>query len=1395
MIFKTYNTNLDGISNKLGFNKRSFAEWSTQVSQAFNNAGKGLNGFKAALSSAFTNKTSNIQLINQSDFSNVFNTKNSQSFFNNFNTNATKSSEVLEKWCNGLRVTDKTMRSYLTHCMQNQIPASFEGYNNYVQSAIANNNQLSLSTKAAAFGFKALSMAGNMLAFMAISKVIQIAVEKISELSNASKIAEEKAVGFADSVNTAAKGLSDNASTLSSLNSEYQHLSKGVNALGENVSLSASEYARYKEIIQQVSDIMPDMTTYFNSQGEAIAFATGHLSDLSSEYEAYIQRQAKDFLIKGDGDGNTFQDTLNNFGNNSKMGLWETLKNTVKNSFFSYDASDVPVNTLISTLEQMQNKPKEEVLSYLTDVELDPNASFIQPESYRVRQIAQDILGVSLAEIRELESEEYNEFQKSIASHIEILQNSNEVDMRAITSGLLQSAYSKDDFWKMDENLRNDVTLMLSSISADAWRSINITDQLDAEAYVGRIINDISSGKSELADAWNGLFLLDDSTNAAAYTQDVQRYIDTICDSLEIEGEDNRREFALSLGFETDSTTLINNVKEKLQDEFDDNVGELSIEELKIAAEEIEVDDGTLLSWDQLLAKIKEVQDSKFDLEDFLAEDFSNTVSEITSAYSTLSSAIEEYNANGAYSLNTVTSLLSLKPEYLALLTEENGQLALNEQGLRSIIEAQLQEAQAKIYGAGVAKLKALADESAGTTSENAASRMAASSSDIAAQTQAYEENTAAALTNAASKAMEKGADQKDVDAIVKETENQVNAIQAAVNGLTFDVGGVTGGFSKAGSSASNAAKSSMEDIQKSWKEHLDQCLELYQAELDAGLIDFETFLSKSNAMIEEYYRDGKISAKEYYDYVGKMLETQKGIYDKVLSAVTKRFDREIDRIQDSIDAIEKQNEALEKQKDEYDTILSVVDSVYEKQIEHIQSQQDAIQDTIDALQEENDVRKFALQLEQAKWELYQAQTQRTRKIFNGTEFVYDTDKDAIRDAQENLADLTFEQTVDGLEKEKDALDAVIEELEYYRSIWNEISSAREKSENEQLAIALWGENYENLILSNRLSDIESFKDNYLSKQQQINDNQTLIDSYNEKIEYYEALKESWNSITDAYETSMNEQLAAQVLGADWESQILSGRLETLQQFRDEYIAIQQSIIDFAWQAANSVLAAQNAANTVGTSTGNAGNPPNQEEEKSGSIRPRTISQNATWYDPVTKKSGTGEPPEHLRNVMMAYGQGTDDAKEGYHLIAETGTEIIRDNYGNAVIAKGKQLHHFDGGETVFSPSETKELLSGELKPLDPASADIAPTLRTQSDVLLEQWQKIVPASHMPIAPICSMSRIPKYLDLPVSRDNSVTVSIGDIHLHEVQKVNTLARDIVLELPKKVMQELGKRRV
>lgn len=113
---------------------------------------------------------------------------------------------------------------------------------------------------------------GSMGVMWAISEVIGFVVTGLHSLATASETARENAAGLAKSISSFNENISNNSSKISDLNSRYQELSKGVNNLGENISLSSSEYDEYKNIISQVSDIMPDLTTYFNSQGEAIGF-------------------------------------------------------------------------------------------------------------------------------------------------------------------------------------------------------------------------------------------------------------------------------------------------------------------------------------------------------------------------------------------------------------------------------------------------------------------------------------------------------------------------------------------------------------------------------------------------------------------------------------------------------------------------------------------------------------------------------------------------------------------------------------------------------------------------------------------------------------------------------------------------------------------------------------------------------------------------------------------------------------------------------------------------------------------------------------------------------------------------------------------------------------------
>ena len=70
--------------------------------------------------------------------------------------------------------------------------------------------------------------------------------------------------------------------------------------------------------------------------------------------------------------------------------------------------------------------------------------------------------------------------------------------------------------------------------------------------------------------------------------------------------------------------------------------------------------------------------------------DPSQVVDEIQSVYDTLNNAVNEYNETGKFSVDAFQSILDLGPEYLSLLSSENGQLKLNKEAIEELTRARL---------------------------------------------------------------------------------------------------------------------------------------------------------------------------------------------------------------------------------------------------------------------------------------------------------------------------------------------------------------------------------------------------------------------------------------------------------------------------------------------------------------------------------------------------------------------------------------------------------------------------------------------------------------------------------------------------------------------------------
>lgn len=1102
-------------------------------------------------------------------------------------------------------------------------------------------------------------------------------------------------------------------------------------------------------------------------------------------------------------------------------------------------------------------------------------------------------------------TEDADELMHQFATDLEKYGKENDIDVSGILEGIseqLKKTWTDelteyktvyDEFMKA-EIVRNDTLRPLYQQSIQAVEDYN---------------NALSSGEG-VAEAKANLDSVQQSVqNATSELDGSQEVFDGIYDGINKNAESA---YNLSQAFENDET--VKGYAEQLKGltdidlkaiNFEDNVkspGEKAfgalIDILGLSEEEIQNLIDKLVELGYVQGEVQgsmsdETTDNLFSYDKL--EDIPQKLSEIESAYQTAQEALDSFNEKGYYSMDVIDSILSLEDEYINVLVDENGQLQINSDSMNQLAAIKIEAAKASIYQETceeLVRIKTLdtslaAQELAlinGTLTESAYETAKA----------LYEEVTAMGGANAALADNVWNAATKKV----KLLDNQLASIQDKTYSVDVSLKATSSSSSSTSSDPLkdaftqeyNTLKHNLEmdyitekqyydslaalnrkyfagkeeyldeyrqyeeEVYKGLKsyytDYAESQMDLLESQLDAGIINYAHYSSTIKSLLDNMYADSRLSAEDYHKYIQQMLNKQLDIYDKVLSAVTSRIEKEIDGIEDIIDSIEKQNDTLENQLDNYDSILSVIDSVYEAEIDRIKAEQDAIQENIDALQDENDQRELALKLEEARWALYKAQNQRTKKIFNGTEFVYETDQAAVREAQESLADLELEQVVDGLEMEKDALDDTISELEKYRDLWAEITDVYEKEANEQLIIALYGKDYQKIILRNQLGDIEAFKNNYVSIQNQINDNEGLIASYKEKTEYYEALKQQWSDISDAYENSMESQYAAMILGQNWESDVLNGRLDTLNRFKNQYVSLQQQIADAAI-AANNAIAASNEAvkNSQISSSVSAGNSGNSGSGSSASDSPTSnnlnssssgssnspalwrivdyssgatlktglktaaevsswcsangytiVSENANTRIAAAKKQTAAATTAAIQKAKAPatkhYASGTANAKRGLNLVGEAGTETYIDNGGNVSLVTKPALIPMEGGETVIKASETEKILSnmGNTVPSD------------SNEVLNKMLSELPPFNEeefrqrvMSITPsYSSMVQIPdmftpNYDFEAVNRDNSVKVEIGDIHLHQVQKVDTLANEIIRELPNKVLQRLGKK--
>ena len=493
----------------------------------------------------------------------------------------------------------------------------------------------------------------------------------------------------------------------------------------------------------------------------------------------------------------------------------------------------------------------------------------------------------------------------------------------------------------------------------------------------------------------------------------------------------------------------------------------------------------------------------------------STTMSEIGSAYDTLSSAIEEYNNNGALSVETLASLSKLSPQYLACLVDENGQLRLNTDSLDALATASKNAAIQTLMDSASKDMLAVATGNAKNMSDLATQAInnVGDASEISGQKAMNGAKGYDMLAEAMTKAITAGGGK-----VTDKVKNDVDKVRKIYGGLIDAVVKTDYKISRKTSTTKRdtSANRANTDSLKKQTDALKEQQDALKKEVD----DYKSVISYIQDKVKKY----QDTLKDQKDAETKAIESQIKALKEHAEARNKYFDDEIEKLEKAKDAEE-----------EY----------WNSQIDAIKTANEKIEDNI-KLQE----------LQQA---LQVAQNSRLRVYKEGEGFVYTQDQQAISEAQKNLKEYErqqayekqiqdlennrdkkvkiYEQQIqdlkdkqekekeqydleeENLDKHKEAIEAKWDEQIAYWDKWLEKFSdgvnSYETEQNRLKAIQLTGIDFENKGWQTRLGNLDAFVNAYTAKLRQLQDINTQYE--NAQKQYQASHGSSYGGGTPTY--------------------------------------------------------------------------------------------------------------------------------------------------------------------------------------------------------------------------------------------------------------------------------------
>lgn len=375
------------------------------------------------------------------------------------------------------------------------------------QSAIAYNNglkQMTIGAKAGQVALKGLALAGNMLVSLGISAIISLVVKGLDSLVHAADNAKESAESFSNSFKSMNEEFTSNDSKLSDLQKQYTKLSKGVDTLGRNVSLTTDEYDTYKQVISEISNMMPNLLARYDDEGNKIGFVQGKLKDLSAEYDNYKKKKALDLVTGKNDNGESIKDVFKNYG---------------------YQIYHVNAGgTTVGNPKTFGSSNYEKIAQLQAEIDSGYDGVFGKHK----------LTNADIEEKTALIQKYQSEIDASVAS------------IRDVISAIGQSG---DAYYTLTDQQQQLFDTYVNSLSQDVIDKNQLYSENATRKFVNNLINDIKSDKGQVVEAYTELFTFDvDDTklNPIEIKEQIDQLVQNLANAI---GEEDWEDLKIRLGF------------------------------------------------------------------------------------------------------------------------------------------------------------------------------------------------------------------------------------------------------------------------------------------------------------------------------------------------------------------------------------------------------------------------------------------------------------------------------------------------------------------------------------------------------------------------------------------------------------------------------------------------------------------------------------------------------------------------------------------------------------------------------------------------------------------------------------------------------------------------------